>query len=788
MDNEIIEGAKRTNSLGRDSMNDKLGLQRSRIINDAELLELGAEYEFAKDGEIILNPTLEQKENLMANWEKTQKQIETNQKIENQQMFEIVKDKLETLLKKEEILEEKDGYKVVDIDKLKDGDFFKKYKSEHLYKRRSKNIFIYPSRKNFISSLGSELIVPKNNYSEAVRDKKDLEPIPLFNIPESLDDAFNVEKIKNKKYALNAWDIYGYDSIKDWENFNIEAKNGELINVRELYIATSIYKTLNGKRNLDGNLIIFEEGSETGTQISKKKLSALLGCRPSFFDSSVLSKCPNLRRLGLLIEDDDFFREETRPEVYGAEKIGGSFTMMIDGVNYYIGKGNNFIFYGEKIPFQDIKAVVIDSRKAGIVRIHGDREEIIYTIDLLTQEEKDKKFEKIKEKNPELSNREVAMRTLVNKKDIYLRIKKYRETDYVLPNKNETAQQYAHRISRLPEYKYVRDISNELSAKIGVGIHNLSWREQLQITNMAYSLKFFNEGSPFTIFSKKYKLLGLKAFISLEQGGKEMGQKILDIGEKYDQEIADKIFAKYAELADYAQDSARYLAKEFNIDDESKAQEIAEHLLRRGKALLAVCAEENLSSEQVIYKLNNIKAETDIFKESFKLVKSGGEKFSLEKINAIQLKIKAGVELLREEKTVKRMKEIYLENYHNFPEEFKQKIIESLDKKLANPQAKFYTLYHNGEIVAFNSFTPQEDGTVHFANFNVDPRYNYAKLGEAMMEVSLDKEAQENTIVAEAIEGLPIAETYLNKKGFQKTGEAEVAGIKLINIRREKTN
>ena len=279
-----------------------------------------------------------------------------------------------------------------------------------------------------------------------------------------------------------------------------------------------------------------------------------------------------------------------------------------------------------------------------------------------------------------------------------------------------------------------------------------------------------------------------RSFLSLEYGSQEMGKKILQIGEKYDQETADKIFAKYAELADYAQDSARYLAKEFNIDDEAKAQEIAEHLLRRGKALLAVCAEENLSSEQVIYKLNNIKAETDIFKESFKLVKSGGEKFSLEKINAIQLKIKAGVELLREEKTVKRMKEIYLENYHNFPEEFKQKIIESLDKKLANPQAKFYTLYHNGEIVAFNSFTPQEDGTVHFANFNVDPRYNYAKLGEAMMEVSLDKESQKNTIVAEAVEGLPIAETYLNKKGFQKTGEIELSGVRLINIRKEKSN
>lgn len=34
------------------------------------------------------------------------------------------------------------------------------------------------------------------------------EPLPLFNIPQSIDEAFDPEKIATKKYCLNFWDLY----------------------------------------------------------------------------------------------------------------------------------------------------------------------------------------------------------------------------------------------------------------------------------------------------------------------------------------------------------------------------------------------------------------------------------------------------------------------------------------------------------------------------------------------------------------------------------------------------
>jgi N-acetylglutamate synthase-like GNAT family acetyltransferase/uncharacterized protein YjaG (DUF416 family) len=320
-----------------------------------------------------------------------------------------------------------------------------------------------------------------------------------------------------------------------------------------------------------------------------------------------------------------------------------------------------------------------------------------------------------------------------------------------------------------------------------ITLKDYSIRTQIQFLNFLSKSTVDNDDvKQLQSFLAKYQDNGLKSFLSLEHGGQEMGEKILKIGEKFDQETAEKIFAKYAQLADFAQDSAQYLSTQFCSNDQNKAQKITDHLLQRGKALLSLCADENMTAESVLKKLDAIKTEVEIFKESFRLVKSGDEEFSLENVHAIQLKIKDGPSVAKEKEMVEKMKEIYMQNYANFPQEFQQKIIASLETRLQNQQARFYVLQHGGKAVAFNSFLPQDDDTMHFANFNVDPNYTSSKLGEAMMEASLDSVAKEYAIVAEAVPGLPITKTYLEKKHFQKTGDIEIAGVKLWQIRREK--
>lgn len=353
---------------------------------------------------------------------------------------------------------------------------------------------------------------------------------------------------------------------------------------------------------------------------------------------------------------------------------------------------------------------------------------------------------------------------------------------------DETIAEKTEREELSQEFKeeYFHFYNDAFVKRTNTRFNNLGFKEQGQFL-LYHKKTSVDEQENLLNFIAQYHENGLRAFLSLEHGGQVMGKKILLIGEKFNKKTANKIFTKYAELVDAAQTSADYLAKQFGTKDKRRSQEVADHLLRRGKALLALCADdENLNAEQILKKIASIRTEVEIFKESFKLIKSHSEEFSLEKIKAIQFKIKTGPELAGEKETVERMKEIYLKNYANFTKEFQEKILASLEEKLKNPQTKFYTLYHQEKIVAFNSFTPLKDGTSHFANFNVDPEYNSSKLGEAMMEASLDKEAKSSPIVAEAMPDLPITNIYLTKKGFQKVSEAELAGVKLWKIRREK--
>ncbi|MCK9379115.1 MAG: GNAT family N-acetyltransferase [Candidatus Moranbacteria bacterium] len=356
-------------------------------------------------------------------------------------------------------------------------------------------------------------------------------------------------------------------------------------------------------------------------------------------------------------------------------------------------------------------------------------------------------------------------------------------------HKNETSEQTEQRERYLQEFKenYFGFYEQDFFKKTGILFNNLNFQEQGWFLIFYHNAKYDNK-EILLDFASKHGENGLKSFLSLEFG-QEMGDKILSIGQRFDQATADLIFAKYAELADFAQSSAEYLASQFESKDPKVAQQVAEHLLLRGKQLLVLCAEDKtITAQQVLEKLNSIKAEVEIFKTSFAAIKISSGSFSLENIKTTKFKITNGESLLSEKEILDRMQEIYAQNYAGFPEAFKEKIKESLEKRLANPKTDFYCLYHQNKIAAFCSMLQQEDGTVHFANFNVAPEYAASQIGNAMMEASLDEVAKNFPIVAEAVPGLKITDTYLNKKGFKKTGEIEVAGVKLWQIRKEKTS
>ena len=64
-------------------------------------------------------------------------------------------------------------------------------------------------------------------------------------------------------------------------------------------------------------------------------------------------------------------------------------------------------------------------------------------------------------------------------------------------------------------------------------------------------------------FFNNFDKNGLKTFLSISSGGKEMGDKILELGEKLEPEVAEKVFAKYGEIIDTADNTETEIKKIF---------------------------------------------------------------------------------------------------------------------------------------------------------------------------------------------------------------------------------
>lgn len=289
------------------------------------------------------------------------------------------------------------------------------------------------------------------------------------------------------------------------------------------------------------------------------------------------------------------------------------------------------------------------------------------------------------------------------------------------------------------------------------------------------------------------------------EGDYYMRDEILDIFAKYNRTERDMIFGKYSEYINAATGTLNYMQHEFdsgatieecyveeyysgincrnNHNNESLVHfDVSAYFIQRANDFLKRFIGNKEFDFDVESEVKSADVEIELFKYFFKELKNKNS-ISIYNTRSIKFDVCSGQELERDKK---KMKQIYLENYKNFPQKFKDRLILSLESRLKNKKAKFYILRHKNEVVAFNSFLPQDDGTLHFANFNVDPNYQFSKLGEALMEISLDLEAKKADIVAEVVPNTKIMEVYLNKKGFKKINEIEVCGVKLWKIKRNK--
>lgn len=293
---------------------------------------------------------------------------------------------------------------------------------------------------------------------------------------------------------------------------------------------------------------------------------------------------------------------------------------------------------------------------------------------------------------------------------------------------------------------------------------------------------------PVQEFTKKFKAIGLRTFLSIEQGGEEMGDKILALGEKLPEEVARKVFAKYGEILDNVSKITEFTRTNFTKEIETNPElikKIEENLYIKGKQLLSQTYEDINNNKEVGYEdiskqLDRINADTITTFAIFKQAVKNGEKLPIESIEGSVFSKKEAVDISDNQQN--EMLELYESNWKNHPDRNFVESLKSYFKTAFAPEDNkqknyFYTFEKDNNIRAFVRFEKQKDASFYASALNVDEASKNFGLGKAMMDEALTREAKEHILHASCRKDNPSNMRYFEKgfisKGFKKTNDTE---------------
>ncbi|MCK5476181.1 MAG: hypothetical protein KAI71_06410 [Candidatus Pacebacteria bacterium] len=340
----------------------------------------------------------------------------------------------------------------------------------------------------------------------------------------------------------------------------------------------------------------------------------------------------------------------------------------------------------------------------------------------------------------------------------------------------------------------------KIENEFDIELNSFNIREQVQFVNFLSSKsvketmevkEFLNQGQ-----NKEAKNNRIKAFLSLESG-EEMGEKILNIGDKLDFRNADAIFAKYVEIISLTEKSKEELENLFKnrkgISDE-EIRKITQNLISKAGQMLVDFSDkigkgEKIDECDILKELEKYKADLILTASVYKGINK--ENVNFEDLEEVELEKKNANDLSDEE--IEQIKDIYARNY-KYNLKFQKAILDNFDNilKESGNKTEIYFYKDNNKVVAFNRFDVMNEGKKYFGSFNVDPVLSSSSIGSSLMKTSLEKEAENNEIEADCIPETLISSRYIGggcgfvvKKINTDYKNTEVA---LFNIEKKKEN
>ena len=613
-------------------------------------------------------------------------------------------------------------------------------------------------------------------------------------LPKSLEELLGAEKNKytekSKTAMLQPWE-FGQRQLA-WIK-PLELESGEQTSLAEIAIGYTL-SDWQAERGNDGRLTVIHPVSGRRVPFSASMFSEFAGIKPQTsedkkllsFDGNPIKFAtkylPHMLESGILSKEDfrvvagtetakqfNVHERNLKPGVpnVGFTNSSGQFA------NYYIGR-DKIVGTGIKLDHEHMKAIQLDQETIAIIEEKDGKKTIVTTFALLAKEELAAIQETAKanllKSGKKAESTKISQNTFVGAKQMKEKMREYSITDFLPARPGETSADYYKRLRPLDNAEFVTEQVQDFFSKAGIGLHNLPWAEQLVLSR---ALLEGTDQTRLSNFAKQYGLTGVRSFLSLDYDA-SLGNAILNLGEQLPAEMAKKVFLKFSEIVDLANQAGADMQAQNDLsgrDQHLRIQylriaKIKEQLLKKGKDLL-VQMNSKVAAQSIEY-LELVKTDILLFAATYKNIPSG-ERMNFSELENIAIENKDSTMLTAEEG--KQMADIFEANRGGvYPQKLYDSTIEGFKEILNSPNHNFRMLKHEGKVVAFFHYDNIDPQNVYVGSFNLHPSAKDSPIAVAMTRSFLEENAAKNIQAVSWINN-PANDFYLRYLGFKKVGE-----------------
>jgi len=489
------------------------------------------------------------------------------------------------------------GEHVVVLDKFKDIDREELENRLRFYdSERGKNIKFY-TQESLVATFDNFPVLSQEEYEQSLEGNREAPSRSLFYTPTDPDKSFDREEIKKSNFYLTLGDL----TKPRWSVLDRYYEKHYGCSAQEAELAVHIFHPRfgNGERDEQGRLMVVEPNTQKRVglsadwirhnvmttrrkEVSKEQKHQHLWDSPR--EALLTPEYSHIRKSGLL-SVDDFKQQEGygRAELLNRREsvIGNRGSIYVDGARYTLGS-----------EYEGKTLTKLAPGFYGIVDTIGGVERVTHSFEPLSQEEievrRGQELARV-ERGDIKGQKSAGALVVVRKGEVKIKALKVSEQNPKRPD--ESSEEYAERLKTIEvdNYSLLKRLSTDLTKEAGIGIHNLSFREQEWLSSYVYTLK--DRYGKVLLFAKQFGLSGLRAFLACEYNAHN-GDKVIELPERYPQTKSKELFAAFGTLVDRA-GSTRELIKGIDLKSviseqltRRLPQQVEEAVLRRAADLL----------------------------------------------------------------------------------------------------------------------------------------------------------------------------------------------------------